>query len=77
MTRARKEVSGALAAINDQLHNGWHLAIIEAEEQAQRITNMEQNVGTMRATIERVEAIMMHMAQSLRAQPQQQIAQQH
>ena len=33
------------------------------------MSNVEQNVDTMIVVIERVKAMMMHMAQSLRAQP--------
>ena len=37
-----------------------------------RLSNVEHNVDTMRAAMERVEAMIMHMAQSLQAQPLQQ-----
>ena len=50
--------------MNDQIHNGRQPVIVEVEEQAQRLTNEEQNMDIM---MERVEAIMMHMEQSLQA----------
>ena len=68
MARTRQQVLGALVMANDQMHNGWHLAIVEVEEQAQWLTNVEHNVDIMKIVIERVEAMMMHMAQSLWAQ---------
>ena len=51
------------------------MAIDEVEEQARRFFNVEQNIDTMRAVMERVEAMMMHMEQSLQAQPSQQYQQ--
>ena len=70
MARTRQQVSGASSTINVQMHNGRQSAIDEVEEQARWLFNIEQNVDTMRATIKRVEATMMRMEQSLRAQPQ-------
>ena len=68
MARTHQQVLGALATANDQMHNGWHLAIVGVEEQAQWLTNVEHNVDIMKIMIECVEAMMMHMAQSLWAQ---------
>ena len=48
------------------------MVIDDVEEQAIQLSNVEQNVDTMQATMERVEAMMMHMAQSLQAQSLQQ-----
>ena len=69
MTRTHQQVLGASATVNEQMHNGRQPAINEVEEEARQLTNTEQNVDTMRVAMEWVEAIMMHMAQSLRAQP--------
>ena len=65
MARTRQQVSRTSAAINELTHNGRHSTINEVEEQARRLSNVEQNVDTMRAVMELVEAMMMHMAQSL------------
>ena len=73
MARTCQQVSEASAAVNEQTHNGWHSAIDEVEEQARWLSDVEHNVDTMRAAMERVEAMMMHMAQSLQAQPLQQL----
>ena len=76
MTRTRQQVSRASAAVSEQTHNGWHSVIDEIDEQVKRLSNVEHNVDTMRATMERAEAMMMHMAQSLQTQPLQQPIQQ-
>ena len=68
-------VLGALATVNEQTHNGRQSALDEVEEQARRLSNVEQNVDTMRVAMERVEAMMMRMAQSLQAHFQQPIQQ--
>ena len=65
MTITHQQVSGALVVVNEQTHNGGQSTIDEVEEQARRLSNVEHNVDTMRAAMERM---MMHMAQSLRAQ---------
>ena len=36
--------------------------LMKVEEQARQLSNVEQNIDTMWATMERVEAMMMHMA---------------
>ena len=56
MARTHQQVSGALTSINEQTHNGWQLAIDEVEEQARRLSIVEQNVDAMRAAMEWVEA---------------------
>ena len=65
MERAHQQVSEASIAVNEQTHNRQHSAIDEVEEQVRRLSNMEQNIDTIRAAIERVEAMMIYMAQSL------------
>ena len=72
MARTRQLVSGASAAVNEQTHNGRQSAIDEVEEQAQWSSKVKHNVNTMWAMTERVKAMMMHMAQSLQAQPLEQ-----
>ena len=62
MVRTRQQVLGTSTAINEQIHNGWHLAIDEVEEQAQWLTNVKQNVDSMQAAMEQVDAMMMHIA---------------
>ena len=47
------------------------LAIADIDDQARRLTNVEQNVDIMRAMMEQIEAMMMHMAQNQSAPPQQ------
>ena len=71
MTRTRQQISEASAAVNEQTHNRQQSALDEVEEQAQRLSSVEQNVDTMQAAMEGMEAMMMHMTQSLRAQPTQ------
>ena len=44
------------------MQNRRQSVIDEVEEQVRRVSNVEQNVNTMRASMERVEAMMMHMA---------------
>ena len=61
MARTRQQVSRASTAINEQTHNGRHSAIDEVEEQARQLSNVEQNVNIMRAVMEPVETMMMHM----------------
>ena len=63
---------GASTVINEQTHNGQQSALDEVEEQARQLSSVEQNVDTIRAAIEQMEAMIMHMTQSLRAQPTQQ-----
>ena len=41
-----------------------------------QLSNVNQNIDIMRAAMERVEAMMMHMAQSLKTRPHQQLIQQ-
>ena len=76
MARTHQQVTGASTAVNEQTHNGQYSAIDEVEEQAWPLSNVEQNVNTMRAAMEPVEAMMMNMAQSLQTQPLQQLIQQ-
>ena len=65
MARTRQQVLGAWAAVNEQTHTGQQSTLDDVKEQARRLSNVEQNMNTMRATMEQVEAMMMHMAQSL------------
>ena len=69
MARTRQQILGASVVVNEQTHNGRQSAIDEVEEQARQLYNVEHNVNTMRAAIERVEVMMMHMGQSLQDQP--------
>ena len=41
MVRTRQQVSGALATVNEQTHNGRQLALDKVAEQARRLSNME------------------------------------
>ena len=61
MARIDQQGLGPSVAINKQTHNEWHLAIDEVEKQARRLYNVEQNVDTIQAAMEQVEAMMMHM----------------
>ena len=62
MAGTRQQVFGTSALANEHTHNGWRSAIDEVEEQARRLSYVEQNVDTTRAAVERVEAMMMEMA---------------
>ena len=72
MVRTRQKVSGTSTAANEQTHNKWYSAIDKVEEQARRLSNVEQNIDTMQAAMEWVEAMMMQMAQNLYSQAQRQ-----
>ena len=65
MARSRQQVSWVSTVVNEQTHEGRQSTIDEVEEQARHLSNVKQNIDTMRAAVEHVETIMMHIAQGL------------
>ena len=64
MEGTRQQISGAPATVSDQLHNGRQLVAVDVDDQARWLTKVEQNMDTMIVMMERVDAMMMHMAQN-------------
>ena len=62
MARTHQQVFGTSTLANELTHNGRHSTIDEVEKHARRLYYIEQNVDMMWATMERVEAMMSHMA---------------
>ena len=49
------------------------LSAIEEEAQTQQLTHVEQNIDVVRATMERVEASLMHLSQCINSQEPQKL----
>ena len=50
-----------------------HLSTIEEEAQTLRLTYVEKNVDAVRATVERMEATLMHLTQCVNSQAPQKL----
>ena len=48
--------------IQEQTQNNQHPTVNEAKEHAWRLTHVERNVDMVRAIVEHMEGILMHMA---------------
>ena len=75
MARIRQQVSWTSALANEQTqeqtHKGRHSIIDKVEQHVRWLSYVEQNVDTMQAVVEWVEALMVQMAHNLYPQAPQ------
>ena len=66
MVRTHQQECGTPAKVHEPaqgLTQNKQLSTIKEEAQTQRLTHVEQNVDLVRATMERMEAALMHLTQ--------------